>query len=203
MSASVFSLGTIKIPYIVFTVISIYNILTYSLRNSTTSLSIVMSDNLDTLLSELSSFELPVSTPKPVITEIEVTDYNINEYILKRTTQLIDTSITAVDDIKDYIIQGQNPDEIAALSELINAATKSIEALNRINLLNKKGKIDKELKEMDLKGKKEVAGMLPSNNTVNNNLIVASREEIFKQLLNEPEPIEVVDSVVIEEKEDK
>ena len=162
-----------------------------------------MSDNLDTLLSELSSFELPVSTPKSVIPEMEVTDDNINEYIVKRTTQLIDTSITAVDDIKDYIIQGQNPDEIAALSELINAATKSIEALNRINLLNKKGKIDKELKEMDLKGKKEVAGMLPGNNVVNNNLIVASREEIFKQLLNEPEPIEVIDSVVIEEKEDK
>jgi len=162
-----------------------------------------MSDNLDTLLNELSSFELPVSTPKPEVPAMEVNDENINDYILKRTTQLIDTSITAVDDIKDYIIQGQNPDEIAALSELINAATKSIEALNRINLLNKKGKIDKELKEMDLKNRKEVAGMLPGNNVVNNNLIVASREEIFKQLLNEPEPIEILDSVVIEEKEDK
>jgi hypothetical protein len=85
-----------------------------------------MSDNLDTLLSELSSFELPVSTPKPEVPAMEVNDENINDYILKRTTQLIDTSITAVDDIKDYIIQGQNPDEIAALSELINAATKSI-----------------------------------------------------------------------------
>jgi hypothetical protein len=165
-----------------------------------------MSDNLDTLLSELSSFELPVSTPKPEVPAIEVTDDNINDYILKRTTQLIDTSITAVDDIKDYIIQGQNPDEIAALSELINAATKSIEALNRINLLNKKGKIDKELKEMDLNNKKEVAGMLPGSTTVNNNLIVASREDIFKQLLNasESEPeVEVIDTVVIEEKEDK
>ena len=164
-----------------------------------------MSDNLDTLLSELSSFELPVSTPKPEVPAMEVNDENINDYILKRTTQLIDTSITAVDDIKDYIIQGQNPDEIAALSELINAATKSIEALNRINLLNKKGKIDKELKEMDLKNRKEVAGMLPGNNVVNNNLIVASREEIFRQLLNEPEPttLEVLDTVVIEEKEDK
>jgi len=162
-----------------------------------------MSDNLDTLLNELSSFELPVSTPKPEVPAMEVNDENINDYILKRTTQLIDTSITAVDDIKDYIIQGQNPDEIAALSELINAATKSIEALNRINLLNKKGKIDKELKEMDLKNRKEVAGMLPGNNVVNNNLIVASREEIFKQLLNEPETVEILDSVVIEEKEDK
>ena len=162
-----------------------------------------MSDNLDTLLNELSSFEMPTNKQVVPSNTMEVTDDNINEYIVKRTSSLIDTGINAIEDIKDYIIQGQNPDEIAALSELINATTKSIEALNRINLLNKKGKIDKELKEMDLKGKKEVAGMLPGNNVVNNNLIVASREEIFRQLLNEPEHIEVIDSVVIEEKEDK
>lgn len=162
-----------------------------------------MSDNLDTLLNELSSFEMPTNKQVVSSNTMEVTDDNINEYIVKRTSSLIDTGINAIEDIKDYIIQGQNPDEIAALSELINATTKSIEALNRINLLNKKGKIDKELKEMDLKNRKEVAGMLPGNNVVNNNLIVASREEIFKQLLNEPEPIEILDSVVIEEKEDK
>ena len=162
-----------------------------------------MSDNLDTLLNELSSFEMPTNKQVVPSNTMEVTDDNINEYIVKRTSSLIDTGINAIEDIRDYIIQGQNPDEIAALSELINATTKSIEALNRINLLNKKGKIDKELKEMDLKGKKEVAGMLPGNNVVNNNLIVASREEIFRQLLNEPEHIEVIDSVVIEEKEDK
>ena len=162
-----------------------------------------MSDNLDTLLNELSSFEMPTNKQVVPSNTMEVTDDNINEYIVKRTSSLIDTGINAIEDIKDYIIQGQNPDEIAALSELINATTKSIEALNRINLLNKKGKIDKELKEMNLKGKKEVAGMLPGNNVVNNNLIVASREEIFRQLLNEPEPIEVIDSVVIEGKEDK
>ena len=162
-----------------------------------------MSDNLDTLLNELSSFEMPTNKQVVPSNTMEVTDDNINEYIVKRTSSLIDTGINAIEDIKDYIIQGQNPDEIAALSELINATTKSIDDLNRINLLNKKGKIDKELKEMDLKGKKEVAGMLPGNNVVNNNLIVASREEIFRQLLNEPEHIEVIDSVVIEEKEDK
>ena len=98
-----------------------------------------MSDNLDTLLNELSSFEMPTNKQVVPSNTMEVTDDNINEYIVKRTSSLIDTGINAIEDIKDYIIQGQNPDEIAALSELINATTKSIEALNRINLLNKKG----------------------------------------------------------------
>jgi len=165
-----------------------------------------MSDSIDTLLNELSSFSLPV-TPKPSTQSMNVDDSNINEYIVKRTSHLIDTSIDAIDDIKDYIVQGQNPDELAALSELISAATKSIEALNRINLLNKKAEFDKQLKEMDIKGKKEIAGNLQGNTTVNNTLFVGSREDIFKKLLSEvdSEPIQatVIDSVVVEEKEDK
>ena len=163
-----------------------------------------MPDSIDTLLDELSSFSMPVAKPKIFSEHNEATEDNINEYIIKRTSHLIDTGIGAVEDIKDYIVQGQNPDELAALSELISSTTKAIEALNRINLLNKKAKTDKELKTMDLQNRKEVAGMLPGNNIVNNNLIVASREEIFKQLLKNTEPaIEVIDSVAIEEKEDK
>ena len=165
-----------------------------------------MSDSIDTLLDELSSFSLPTPKPKTFSEHNDVNDDNINEFILKRTSHLIDTGISAVEDIKDYIIQGQNPDELAALSELISSTSKAIEVLNRINLQNKKAKTDRELKTMDLQNRKEVAGMLPGNNVVNNNLIVASREEIFKQLLSEPEPeptIEIIDSVVIEEKEDK
>jgi hypothetical protein len=164
----------------------------------------LMSDSIDTLLNELSSFSMPTAKPKIFSEHNEATEDNINEYIIKRTSHLIDTGIGAVEDIKDYIVQGQNPDELAALSELISSTTKAIEALNRINLLNKKAKTDKELKIMDLQNRKEVAGMLPGNNVVNNNLIVASREEIFKQLLKDTEPnIEVIDSIVVEEKEDK
>jgi hypothetical protein len=52
-----------------------------------------------------------------------------------------------------------------------------------------------------------VAGMLPGNNVTNNTVnLVASREEIFKQLLNnlEEEPaVEVIESTIVEEKEDK
>ena len=166
-----------------------------------------MSD-LDTLLDELSSFSFPQSTtakPVPRGTPIQITEDNINEYILQKTSSLIEAGLGAVSDLKDFIVQGQNPDEIAALSELISSTTKSIEALNRINLQNKKAKTDKELKTMDIEGKKAIAGSLPGNVTNNTVNLVASREEIFKQLLSnvKDEPIEIVDSIVIEEKEDK
>jgi hypothetical protein len=166
-----------------------------------------MSD-IDTLLDELSSFQFPQTTARSVPrgTPTNITEDNINDYILQKTGTLIDAGLGAVSDLKDFVVQGQNPDEIAALSELISSTTKAIEALNRINLQNKKAKTDKELKAIDIEGKKAIAGSLPGNNITNNTVnLVASREEIFKQLLNDvkDEPIEVVDSIVIEEKEDK
>jgi hypothetical protein len=167
-----------------------------------------MSD-IDTLLNELSSFSFPQqSTAKSVPrgTPTHITEDNINDYILQKTGTLIDTGLGAVSDLKDFVVQGQNPDEIAALSELISSTTKAIEALNKINLQNKKAKTDKELKAIDIEGKKAIAGSLPGANITNNtNVLVASREEIFKQLLNDinNEPVEVIESVVIEENTDK
>jgi hypothetical protein len=167
-----------------------------------------MSD-IDTLLNELSSFSFPQqSTARSVPrgTPTHITEDNINDYILQKTGTLIDAGLGAVSDLKDFIVQGQNPDEIAALSELISSTTKAIEALNKINLQNKKAKTDKELKAIDIEGKKAIAGSLPGNNITNNTLnLVASREEIFKQLLNDvnDEPVEVVDSVVLEENDNK
>ena len=167
-----------------------------------------MSD-IDTLLDELSSFSFPQTTTAKSVprgTPTNVTEDNINDYILQKTGNLIDAGLGAVSDLKDFVVQGQNPDEIAALSELISSTTKAIEALNRINLQNKKAKTDKELKTMDIEGKKAIASSLPGNNITNNTVnLVASREEIFKQLLNDTkdESIEVIDSIVIEEKEDK
>jgi len=165
-----------------------------------------MSDNIDTLLDELSSFSLPVDTRVPVRNTSNINEENINEYIMKRASQLIDTSIDAVENIKDYVVQGQNPDELAALSELVNSVSKAIDTLNKINLQNKKAKTDKELKTMELQNRKEVAGMLPGNNITNNTVnLVASREEIFKKLLIniEPEPVEIIDSTIVNENEDK
>jgi hypothetical protein len=167
-----------------------------------------MSD-IDTLLNELSSFSFPQQTTAksvPKGTPSSINEDNINDYILQKTGTLIDAGLGAVSDLKDFIVQGQNPDEIAALSELISSTTKAIEALNKINLQNKKAKTDKELKAIDIEGKKAIAGSLPGNNITNNTVnLVASREEIFKQLLNnvQDNPVEIVESIVIEEKEDK
>jgi len=164
-----------------------------------------MSDDLNTLLDELSSFKMPVKTQTITQTNEtkEITDDNINEFILQKASKLINTGLGAVDELKDFIVQGQNPDEIAALSELISSTTKALEALNRINLQNKKAKTDKELKMLDVESRKSIANMLPGNTITNNtNVLIASREEIFKKLLETEQDatrLQIIDSEIIEE----
>jgi hypothetical protein len=160
-----------------------------------------MSDNIDTLLDELSSFSFPTNTTqKPARSARDINEDNINEYIIKVHSEIIDTGAAAIEDLKDFIVQGQNPDEISALSELINSATKALEHLNKINLQNKKAATDKELKTMDIASRKEVASLLPDKNVVNNtNILVASREEIFKKLLSDISEPEVIDVQVLKD----
>lgn len=170
-----------------------------------------MSENFDTLLNELTSFTLPSnastinSKTSLVNPGVALNEDTINEYVLSKTGNLIEAGLGAVEDLKDYIVQGQNPDEIAALSELISSTTKAIEALNRINLLNKKTKADKEIKTIELEARKEIAGKIQNNITHNTNVLVTSRKEIFKQLLSDTEPttIEITEPEIIEELDNK
>ena len=146
-----------------------------------------MSNEIDTLLEELSSFKIP-TPPVHSKPSLEVTDDSLNEFVIKRSTDLIDTGLDAIEDLKDFIVQGQNPEEIAALSDLISSTSKAIETLNKINLQNKKAKTDKELKILEFQNRKEVASLMPSaggNVTNTTNVLIASREEIFKQLLKD------------------
>jgi hypothetical protein len=141
-----------------------------------------MNESLDTLLEELSSFDYSAVKPSKKENEIEINEDNINDYILKKTGNLVEAGLGAVEDLKEYIVQGQNPDEIAALSELISSTTKAIESLNRINLHNKKTKDTKELKKMDIEGKKEIASLTTGDTTINNNVVIASRAEMIERL---------------------
>ena len=142
-------------------------------------------DSLDTLLDELSSFNYPPAKPAAKHVKVrELTEDNITDFVIKSSEELISAGLESVADLRDYVVQGQNPDEIDALASLISSTTGAIEALNKMVLLKKKNEATKELKILEFENRKEVAALLPQNNIVNNtNVLVASREEIFKKLL--------------------
>jgi predicted amidohydrolase YtcJ len=149
--------------------------------------------NFNTLLDGLSSFEFPSESKNLSKAHPSLKDEDVNQYVLDKSKALIEAGVTAVQDMTPYVVQGQNPDEVAALAELMSATTKALETLNKTNLIDRKAKKDEQLKKLDIQGKKELAQLQPGNKTTNNmNVLVASREEIFKKLFDqEAEVLEI------------
>jgi hypothetical protein len=159
-----------------------------------------MSNDLDTLLNEIGSYKT-VNKPIPIkdVAEDTVppTDDNLNDYILKQASELVDISVSSVKELKDFVLQGTNPEEITALAELVNASTRAIEAINKLNLQKKKHKNDIDIKTLDHEFKKRLLEINPKPQTVNNTVLIASREEIFKKFINKEQdelPLEVVET---------
>lgn len=152
-----------------------------------------MSNALDTLLDELSSYNFTPTSSVTAPQEPDLTEDKVAEFVVKSAGALVNAGLGSVNDLRDLVVQGQNPDEIAALASLISSTAGAIEALNKLTLLQRKNEASKELKQMDIEGRKQVAHITgPSSigmgNTITNNtnVLVASREEIIKQFLAEP-----------------
>lgn len=153
--------------------------------------------NLSTLLDELSSFKFPTQSEKDASStrSFSLHEEDVNQYFLNKSKAVIEAGINAIQDLSPYVTQGQNPDEIAALAELMSATTKALDTLNKGNLIDKKAVKDEKLKRIDIQGKKELLELQPSKNvTHNTNVLIASREEIMQKLFSKKaEVIEIED----------
>lgn len=144
-------------------------------------------DNFDTLLSELSSFEIPATQTTPSVSEERVLkEDDVDQYVLNKSKAIIDAGVSAVQDMTPYIVQGQDAREIDALSKLVAATAQAIDTLNKKSLINQKAAKDEQLEKIKIEGRKEVVQLQHSTpkNYTTNNVLIASREEIMKQISN-------------------
>ena len=119
-----------------------------------------------------------------------VTDNNVNDFVLEYGSRLVKDGMDSIKKIKGRITSGQDADEISALSEMMRAMNSTLDTLTKISLQNKKEQSAKDVKEMDYKQRKE----LPEGPKTQ--IIVGTREDIFKQLLDsekEATEVEVID----------
>jgi hypothetical protein len=89
----------------------------------------------------------------------------------------------AVDNLKDYIQAGASDKEITAFAEVVKASSTALESLNKLLQTRDRIKSSTQLKEMDIKARKEL------NVIDNSTKLLLSREEIIKQLLNDSDNI--------------
>jgi len=118
--------------------------------------------------------------------EVPKTEQDIQDFILKNSAELATLSVKSVKDLQQVVAATGDPEQMASLASLIAAGAGAIETINKIHLQNKKAENNKDLKKLDIEGKKEIQRLkndgylnLPQGNT---NILVATREEMIAQL---------------------
>lgn len=140
------------------------------------------SSEIDSIIQELKADEVTPIVNKPQQLAVEnINDENVGEYVYKKSAELVESTLGAVQSLKDNILTGSDPKEIAALSQLINSATKALDQLNKINIQNKVSKSNVEIKKMEIEANIN-RPMLPNTT----NVLIATRDEVMKQLFDKP-----------------
>lgn len=107
-----------------------------------------------------------------------VKEEDLGDYIIKKTTTLVDQTMSAFKDIKTIAVASNDPDTISALADLVKAANSAIDSLNKINMQNKKLKSAKEVAAIYAAAKAK-EDKPPSNTNI---ITIGSREEVLKIL---------------------
>lgn len=152
-----------------------------------------MEDDIQTLLDELSSFEMPApNTKKAFESDPVLNKEDTEQYFLNKTKAVIEASVGAVQDLTASTTAGGDAKDVEALAKLIASTAQMLDALNKTNLIDKKADRDEQLERIRIEGRKEVAQLNQAPKQVtNNNILVASREEIMKKLVM-PESQEIL-----------
>jgi len=139
---------------------------------------------VDDIITQLSTQNHSVTKNKQ---SAEVPDVNeLEEYLVKTTARLIDTTLDAVDNVKDYISSAPENRDVASLAELMRSANSAIETMQKIHANKENIQARKDVKQMDIDAKKEL------NIMDNTTKLVISREEVLKAL-TDGEDEEVID----------
>jgi len=145
-------------------------------------------DDIDILLDELKDTKkfgamIPIEAPAPTV-QPELTDDNINSWIMNKAGLVIQQGVDTLERIKDSVRNSAEAEEVDSYSKLLNAVSSAVDTLNKINIQNKRNKSAKELKKMDIDMKN---GQIEGKNNVTNNIIIATREEMMQKLFGEAE----------------
>ena len=160
-----------------------------------------MADDLDQILDELKNDDSITSLNEtPSAEKLDISDDNVNDYIMQKVGKLIESGIETVEAIQQTIASGFEPEELQAFSGLINSVTSAAETLNKINIQNKKAEASKEIKKMEIDSKQKQLSDGGGGGTTTNNVLIATREEIVAQFLDKNK--DVIEGEIIESEED-
>jgi len=128
------------------------------------------------LVDQLKNAEKYLKKPEKAEEEFNLDPEELEKFILNNAGKLVKKSIDMVDEVKQYVETAPESRDVSSLSELINASSSAIETLSKILVQNKRDKTQKEVKQMDIDGKKQL--MQGEFNAK----VMLSRDDVMKEL---------------------
>jgi len=112
------------------------------------------------------------------------TKENLEEYVIESASTVINEGLDLVKNLNVYLNAAPDAKDLSAYAELLNATSTAIETLNKIIVQDKKSNTLKDLKKMDHEIKKDLIGEAKD-------MLVGTREDMFKKLVKEANVIDV------------
>jgi hypothetical protein len=141
-----------------------------------------LNDEVGTLLDQLQAVSTQVKQIKKE--RDPITKEELERFTIEKGASLVEDALDMVATVKDFIISAPNAEDVEAYAGLIKAASSAIDSLNHLTIADKRSNTSVKLKEMDITSKKELL------NTNIEHKQLATREEIFKMLVDKAKPIE-------------
>ncbi len=148
-----------------------------------------MSNEIDTavndILSQIKSHNKDTTEIKKVAEEIDLD--NLEEFLVKKTSSLINSSVDMVDDVKEYIASAPENRDVASLAELIKASSSAIDTLSKLHTAKEQNKNRVEIKQMDIESKEKL------NIMDNQTKVLMTRDDVMKALTGDDDTIIDID----------
>jgi len=112
---------------------------------------------------------------------------NLEKFILEKTGELVVEGLDTIKELKSIFVSNPNAEEIESLSQAFKAVSSALSVLKDIQVANSKIENNKELKEMDIKAKKELKEA--SKEDIPQKYLL-TRDEVLKKLIEKSEVIE-------------
>jgi|TARA_R110000824_G_scaffold197163_1_gene380541 hypothetical protein len=137
-----------------------------------------VSNEIDTavndILTQIKSHNKDTTDIKKVADEIDLD--NLEEFLVKKTSSLINSSVDMVDDVKEYIASAPENRDVASLAELIKASSSAIDTLSKLHTAKEQNKNRVEIKQMDIESKEKL------NIMDNQTKVLMTRDDVMKAL---------------------
>jgi hypothetical protein len=120
----------------------------------------------------------PTHTSTPPVSAPYVDEEDLGKLVIQQASNLIMQSMGVLNEIKDVVIAGNDPETICAYADLMKSTNASLETLNKIYIQNKKAKTSKEIARINAEAKKNAL----ENNPSQTNILIGTREEVLKMM---------------------